>query len=213
MLLRTAPGAAAARRGAADGARRPLSGPAGRRPGTTSRCAWTHNREANDWLLRILSVILFAFTAIAVVNTLMMIGLHRHRELALLRLVGATPRQIRAMARWEGAAIVTLGVGLGGGIALVTLMPTAALLSGSAVPYAPVGLVAWSSDPPPPSASSAASWPAASRCGRARWTRWGFGCNCRAVSPTSGLRVGSPLHAAVAALGVISFPKSVRSAM
>ena len=141
VLLRTAPGMAA-------GAAVRLTALATRYPGlqvgTRHDLAVRvdHNREANDWLMRILSVILFAFTAIAVVNTLMMIGLHRARELALLRLVGATPRQIRAMARWEGAAIVTLGVGLGAGIALVTLMPAAALLSGSAVPYAPVGLVA-----------------------------------------------------------------------
>src|SRR4051794_41750652 len=71
-----------------------------------------------------------------------MIGLHRTREVGLLRLVGATGDQIRAMARWEGAIIVTLGVGLGALIALVTLMPTAAVLSGSSDPYAPPGLLA-----------------------------------------------------------------------
>jgi putative ABC transport system permease protein len=141
VLLRTTPGASA-------GAVARLKALATRYPGLqvgTQRdlaVRVDRNREADDWLMRILSVILFAFTAIAVVNTLMMIGLHRARELALLRLVGATSRQIRAMARWEGAAIVTLGVGLGTGIALVTLMPSAALLSGSPMPYAPAGLVA-----------------------------------------------------------------------
>ena len=160
------------RRGCAEGARA--------RATRACRSATAHdlalrvdrNREANDWLMRILSVILFAFTAIAVVNTLMMIGLHRARELALLRLVGATPRQIRAMARWEGAAIVTLGVGLGAGIALVTLMPAAALAQRlpGAVRAARAGRPG-ARAPPPPSASSAACWPAASRCGRARWTR------------------------------------------
>ena len=38
--------------------------------------------------------------------------------------------------------LYALGVGLGTGIALVTLMPSAALLSGSPMPYAPPGLVA-----------------------------------------------------------------------
>ena len=59
-----------------------------------------------------LVAIVFAFTAIAVVNTLMMIALHRSRELALLRLVGATTRQVRAMAagRRPGRA---LGLGIG----------------------------------------------------------------------------------------------------
>ena len=47
------------------------------------------DRATTNWLLRVLAAIVFAFTAIAVVNTLMMIALHRTRELALLRLVGA----------------------------------------------------------------------------------------------------------------------------
>jgi putative ABC transport system permease protein len=141
VLLRTAPGATARVTAAlrALGARYPGTH-VGDRQDLAVRI--DRNRQADDWLSKILSAILFAFTAIAVVNTLLMIGLHRTRELGLLRLVGATTGQIRAMARWEGAAIVTLGVGLGAGIALVTLMPTASLLSGSSIPYAPPGLLA-----------------------------------------------------------------------
>jgi putative ABC transport system permease protein len=99
-------------------------------------------REQDDWLFRILAGIVFAFTAIAVVNTLMMIALHRRRELALLQLVGGTRRQIIAMARWEGAITVALGLALGSAIALTTLVPTSIILSGSHVPSAPLGLVA-----------------------------------------------------------------------
>ena len=47
-------------------------------------------REANRWLGPLFVAIIFAFTSIAVVNTLMMIALQRGRELALLRLVGGT---------------------------------------------------------------------------------------------------------------------------
>jgi putative ABC transport system permease protein len=42
---------------------------------------------------------------------LAMIALRRGRELALLRLTGATPRQVRSMARWEAALIVAIGLG------------------------------------------------------------------------------------------------------
>ena len=45
-------------------------------------------RETNRWLGPLFVVIIFAFTSIAVVNTLVMIALQRGRELALLRLVG-----------------------------------------------------------------------------------------------------------------------------
>jgi putative ABC transport system permease protein len=100
------------------------------------------SREANEWLFRILSAIVFAFTAIAVVNTLMMIGVHRTRELGLLRLIGSTPGQVRSMARWEAGILVTLGLGLGSAIALITLAPTSKAITGSAVPYAPLGIVA-----------------------------------------------------------------------
>ena len=99
------------------------------------------NRESNNWLFRILSVIIFLFTAIAVANTLTMIALHRTRELALLRLVGGTRRQVLSMARWEGGMVVGLGVGLGALIALTTLIPTSKVMTGSYVPYAPIGLV------------------------------------------------------------------------
>jgi putative ABC transport system permease protein len=100
------------------------------------------NREANNWLFRILAGIVFVFTAIAVVNTLVMIALHRTRELALLRLVGGTPRQLLAMGRWEGGMTVALGLAIGGLIALITLVPTANAMTGSPIPHAPTGLLA-----------------------------------------------------------------------
>ena len=62
------------------------------------------DRETNRWLGPLFVAIIFAFTSIAVVNTLAMIALQRGRELGLLRLVGGTPRQVRSMARWEAGA-------------------------------------------------------------------------------------------------------------
>ena len=62
------------------------------------------DREMNRWLGPLFVAMIFAFTSIAVINTLTMIALRRRRELALLRLVGATPRQVRSMGRWEAGA-------------------------------------------------------------------------------------------------------------
>ncbi len=141
VLIRVAPGASRA----ATAAR--LSSLATRYPGLSvadRRDLAVHadtDRAAVRWLFEILAAIVFVFTAIAVINTLMMIGLHRTRELALLRLVGATNRQVRAMARWEAGLVVSLGVILGAAIALVALMPTTSVLTGSPIPYAPPGLV------------------------------------------------------------------------
>ena len=71
------------------------------------------DRATNRWLTPLFVAIIVAFTSIAVVNTLAMIALRRGRELARLRLTGATHRQVRSMARWEGALIVAIGLGVG----------------------------------------------------------------------------------------------------
>jgi putative ABC transport system permease protein len=57
------------------------------------------DRELNRWLGPFFVVMIFTFTSIAILNTLIMITLRRRRELALLRLTGATARQVRSMAR------------------------------------------------------------------------------------------------------------------
>lgn len=99
-------------------------------------------RETNRWLGPLFVVIIFAFTSIAVVNTLMMIALQRGRELGLLRLVGATRGQVRSMARWEAALIITIGLGLGLAIAAAALLPLSHALTGSLRPYVPLGQLA-----------------------------------------------------------------------
>jgi hypothetical protein len=101
---------------------------------------------------------IFAFTSIAVLNTLAMIALRRGRELGLLRLVGATHRQVRSMARWEAALIIAIGLGLGLAIAAVALLPLSHALTGSLRPYVP------------PASSRRSS--AARRC----WRCWRWRC-------------------------------------
>ena len=97
------------------------------------------DRETNRWLGPLFVVIIFAFTSIAVINTLTMIALQRGRELGLLRLVGATRRQVRSMARWEAGLIITIGLGLGLAIAAAALLPLSHALTGSLRPYVPLG--------------------------------------------------------------------------
>jgi len=92
--------------------------------------------EMNRWFGPQFVAEIFAFTSIAVINTLLMIALRRRRELGLLRLVGATPRQVRSMARWEAVMIIIIGVGLGLAIAATALLPLSHALNGG-LPYAP----------------------------------------------------------------------------
>ena len=95
--------------------------------------------ELNNWLGPFFVAMIFAFTSIAVLNTLIMIALRRRRELALLRLVGATTRQVRSMARWEAILIITIGLGIGLAIAATALLPLSHALTGGLRPYAPAG--------------------------------------------------------------------------
>jgi putative ABC transport system permease protein len=102
------------------------------------------DREMNRWLGPLFVAMIFAFTSIAVVNTLVMIALRRGRELALLRLVGATPRQVRSMARWEAGLIIGIGLVVGLAITATALLPLSHALTGSLrphVPLAPLGAI------------------------------------------------------------------------
>jgi putative ABC transport system permease protein len=100
------------------------------------------DRETNRWLGPLFVALIFAFTSIAVVNTLTMIGLQRGRELGLLRLVGGTPGQVRSMARWEAGLIITIGLGVGLAIAATALLPLSHALTGNLRPFVPPGQLA-----------------------------------------------------------------------
>jgi putative ABC transport system permease protein len=139
ILIRTDQPAAAATR---------LQGLAQRYPGlqvsdsASLVTATDADRELNHWLGPFFVAMLFAFTSIAVVNTLIMIALRRRRELALLRLTGATTRQVRSMARWEAILIITIGLGIGLAIAATALLPLSRAFTGGFRPYAPAGWLA-----------------------------------------------------------------------
>lgn len=80
-----------------------------------------------DQLLGLVTALLLLAVVIAlvgIVNTLGLSVLERTREIGLLRAVGMTRRQVRAMVRWESVVIAVFGallgiaVGLGFGVAL-----------------------------------------------------------------------------------------------
>jgi putative ABC transport system permease protein len=94
----------------------------------------------------LLNLVLIAFIAIAVVNILVLATAARVREFALLRLVGAKPRQVRAMTRREAVIVVVAAVVLGSLAALPPLVGISLSLTGTALPAVPpliyLGIVA-----------------------------------------------------------------------
>ncbi|MDQ0949163.1 putative ABC transport system permease protein [Streptomyces phaeochromogenes] len=88
------------------------------------------NAEVNYFAMGLV----LAFTAIAVVNTLAMSVSERVREFALLRLAGATRRQVLRMLRTEALLVLLLATTLGSGIALAVLTAFSIGMTGSAAP-------------------------------------------------------------------------------
>ncbi|MES9521423.1 FtsX-like permease family protein [Streptomyces capoamus] len=78
--------------------------------------------------------LVLAFTAIAAVNTLAMSVAERVREFALLRLAGATRRQVLRMLRTEALCVLFLATSVGTGIALAVLTAFSVGMTGRAAP-------------------------------------------------------------------------------
>ncbi|MFE0821222.1 ABC transporter permease [Streptomyces sp. NPDC058847] len=94
------------------------------------------DREFGAWANYMMAAVLGGFAAVAAVNTLVMTVLDRRRELATLRLVGSTRRQVMRMLGWESLLVSAAGVALGTAIAMITLTPMMRGLTGE-LPYVP----------------------------------------------------------------------------
>jgi putative ABC transport system permease protein len=81
--------------------------------------------------------LIIAFTAISVVNTLVMATADRIREFALLRLVGTTRRQVLRVTRWESAIVTVLAVLIGTVLSLVVLSAFSAGMTRYGTPHIP----------------------------------------------------------------------------
>lgn len=78
--------------------------------------------EANDSTLGIITALFsqsLVVGVLGVVNTLTLAIVERVREIGLLRAVGATRGQVRAMIRWEATVISALGAVMGAALGLV----------------------------------------------------------------------------------------------
>ncbi|MGA4846332.1 FtsX-like permease family protein [Streptomyces sp. G5(2025)] len=91
-------------------------------------------QQANAEVNRLAMGLVLAFTAIAVVNTLAMSVSERMREFAMLRLAGATRRQVLRMLRTEALSVLFIGTALGSGVALAVLSAFSVGMTGSAAP-------------------------------------------------------------------------------
>jgi putative ABC transport system permease protein len=103
----------------------------------TMQAAEAERARVNSWVNYLMIGVLLAFVAVTAVNSLVMATGERSRELALLRLVGATPRQVTRMIRVEALAVIGSGVLLGLTIAAATLVPFSLAIAETAIPSLP----------------------------------------------------------------------------
>lgn len=86
------------------------------------------------WVNLIGLAVILGYIAIAVVNSLVMSTAARSREFALLRMIGATRRQVLSAQRWEACVIIVLAVLLGTVVAALPLAVLSLVFLGSPVP-------------------------------------------------------------------------------
>jgi putative ABC transport system permease protein len=103
----------------------------------TMRAADAEQARVNGWVNYLMIGVLLAFVAVAAANSLVMATGERSRELALLRLVGATRRQVTWMIRVEALAVIGFGVLLGLTVAAATLVPFSLAVAETAIPSRP----------------------------------------------------------------------------
>lgn len=96
--------------------------------------------DEQAWLNYVGVGILVGLAAIAAANSLVVVTLGRRRELALLRLVGASLRQIRTMVRVEALMVAVAALLMGIAISVVTMVPLLRVVTGQTAPHFPWGM-------------------------------------------------------------------------
>ncbi|MFE3139108.1 FtsX-like permease family protein [Streptomyces scopuliridis] len=93
--------------------------------------------EANAWLNRLLLAVVLAYVALSVATTLVTITTGRARELALLRLVGGTRRQVTRMLALETTLLAGIAVLIGTAVAAAPLTILSLRLIDTPLPSGP----------------------------------------------------------------------------
>jgi putative ABC transport system permease protein len=99
----------------------------------------TVNSPTDVWLRQVELGVLVCFGGISTLNTLAALTAARRREFALLRLIGATRRQLARMLCAETLLIAAVGVAVGAPIAISVTAAFSQTLPGAPLPSVPAG--------------------------------------------------------------------------
>jgi putative ABC transport system permease protein len=98
---------------------------------------YAEGQELGAWINYLMAGMIIAYTAISVVNSLVMSTNARRREFALQRMTGATRGQVLRMMTVEAGMTTVIGVLLGTVVAFATLVPFTLVTDGSLLPKGP----------------------------------------------------------------------------
>lgn len=99
---------------------------------------FAQDQKTGAWVNYLMVGMIITYTAISVVNTLVMATARRRREFGLQRLTGATRGQVMRMMTVEAALVAGVGVLLGSIVSLTTLVPFSIVVSDTPVPSGPL---------------------------------------------------------------------------
>jgi putative ABC transport system permease protein len=99
--------------------------------------AFDSGLRVDAWITFVVVGVIVAYAAMSLVNSLVAALGGRRRELTLLRLAGATKRQVRRMLEAEALLIATVGAIAGTAVAVAGLIPLAVATAGSPLPSGP----------------------------------------------------------------------------
>ena len=94
--------------------------------------------QVDTWITLAVVGVIVAYAAMSLVNALVAALAARRRELALLRLAGATRRQICAMLEAEALLVAAVGAIAGTAVAIAGLIPLSVATAGSPLPSGPI---------------------------------------------------------------------------
>ena len=98
--------------------------------------------QVDVWITLAVVGVIVAYAALSLINALVAALAGRRRELMLLRLAGATRRQVRRMLETEALVIAGVGLVAGTAVAVAGLIPLAIATAGSPLPSGPVWVFA-----------------------------------------------------------------------
>jgi putative ABC transport system permease protein len=96
------------------------------------------DQELGAWINYLMAGMIIAYTAISVVNSLVMSIGARRREFGLQRLTGSTKSQVMRMMIVEAGMATAIGVLLGTVVAAMTLVPFTLVAGDTLIPSGPI---------------------------------------------------------------------------